>query len=51
MKFDAEGLMPVVVQDELTGEVRMLAYANAEALDETKKTGLATFFSRSRNAR
>ncbi len=51
MKFDAEGLMPVVVQDDLTGEVRMVAYANAEALDETKKTGLATFFSRSRNAR
>jgi len=51
MKFDSQGLMPVIVQDELTGEVRMLAYADEAALEETKKTGLATFFSRSRNAK
>jgi phosphoribosyl-ATP pyrophosphohydrolase/phosphoribosyl-AMP cyclohydrolase len=52
MKFDADtSLMPVIVQDELTGEVRMLAYANEAAIEETKKTGRATFFSRSRNAR
>jgi phosphoribosyl-ATP pyrophosphohydrolase/phosphoribosyl-AMP cyclohydrolase len=50
MKFDAQGLMPVVVQDDLTGEVRMLAYANAEALERTRATGRATFFSRSRDA-
>ena len=45
-----EGLIPVVVQDDLTGEVRMLAYADAAALERTKKEGHATFFSRSRNA-
>jgi phosphoribosyl-ATP pyrophosphohydrolase/phosphoribosyl-AMP cyclohydrolase len=50
MKFDSEGLMPVVVQDDLTGEVRMLAYADAAALERTRKEGKATFFSRSRNA-
>ena len=45
-----EGLIPVVVQDDLTGEVRMLAYADEAALLRTKKEGKATFFSRSRNA-
>jgi phosphoribosyl-AMP cyclohydrolase / phosphoribosyl-ATP pyrophosphohydrolase len=50
MKFDSQGLMPVVVQDDLTGEVRMLAYADEAALERTKKEGHATFFSRSRNA-
>lgn len=50
MKFDSEGLMPVVVQDELTGEVRMLAYANGAAIERTRTEGRATFFSRSRNA-
>jgi len=47
---DDAGLMPVVVQDDLTGEVRMLAYANAEALERTRSTHRATFFSRSRNS-
>lgn len=51
MVFDERGLVPVVVQDELTGEVRMLAWADAAALEETTRTGRATFFSRSRNAR
>lgn len=41
----------MVVQDELTGEVRMLAYADAAALAETRESKRATFFSRSRNAR
>ena len=45
-----EGLIPVVVQDDLTGEVRMLAYADDAALLRTKKEGRAAFFSRSRNA-
>lgn len=40
--------MPVVAQDRLTGEVRMLAYADAEAVRQTLATGRATFFSRSR---
>jgi phosphoribosyl-ATP pyrophosphohydrolase/phosphoribosyl-AMP cyclohydrolase len=50
MKFDERGLVPVVVQDERTGEVRMVAYANEEALRRTRETGMATFFSRSRGA-
>jgi phosphoribosyl-ATP pyrophosphohydrolase/phosphoribosyl-AMP cyclohydrolase len=45
-----EGLIPVVVQDDLTGEVRMLAWADQAALERTKKEHRATFFSRSRNA-
>ncbi len=46
--FDAAGLMPVVVQDHLTGEIRMLAHATAEAIRTTQETGRATFWSRSR---
>jgi phosphoribosyl-ATP pyrophosphohydrolase/phosphoribosyl-AMP cyclohydrolase len=50
MQFDSQGLIPVVVQDELTGEVRMVAYANADAIAETRRSGRATFYSRSRKA-
>jgi len=38
----------VVVQDALTGEIRMVAHANEEAVAATQRTGKATFFSRSR---
>jgi len=48
LKFDANGLVPVVVQDHVNGEIRMLAYANEEAVRRTIETGLATFWSRSR---
>jgi phosphoribosyl-ATP pyrophosphohydrolase/phosphoribosyl-AMP cyclohydrolase len=48
LKFDASGLVPVIVQDQRTGEVRMFAYANAEAIERTLATGRATFWSRSR---
>jgi phosphoribosyl-ATP pyrophosphohydrolase/phosphoribosyl-AMP cyclohydrolase len=48
LAWDSRGLIPVVVRDRLTGELRMLAYANAEALAKTRETGLATFWSRSR---
>jgi phosphoribosyl-ATP pyrophosphohydrolase/phosphoribosyl-AMP cyclohydrolase len=44
----SETLWPVVVQNRLTRQVMMLAYANEEALTLTKKTGLAHFYSRSR---
>jgi phosphoribosyl-AMP cyclohydrolase / phosphoribosyl-ATP pyrophosphohydrolase len=47
--FGEGGLLPAVVQDRLTGQVRMLAYVNREALARTLATGRATFFSRSRN--
>lgn len=43
-----DGLVPVVVQDRLTGEIRMLAHANAQALAQTLATGSAHFWSRSR---
>jgi phosphoribosyl-ATP pyrophosphohydrolase/phosphoribosyl-AMP cyclohydrolase len=46
--FDERGLVPVVVQDRLTGEVRMVAWANEEALRHTRETRQATFWSRSR---
>jgi phosphoribosyl-ATP pyrophosphohydrolase/phosphoribosyl-AMP cyclohydrolase len=48
LKFDAQGLIPVVVQDHLTGEVRMHAFANEEAVRRTLESGRATFWSRSR---
>ena len=48
LKLDDEGLLPVVVQDHLTGEIRMVAFANAEAVAKTLETGRATFWSRSR---
>jgi phosphoribosyl-AMP cyclohydrolase / phosphoribosyl-ATP pyrophosphohydrolase len=43
-----DGLLPVVVQHWLTGEVLMLGYMNAEALAKTRATGQVTFFSRSK---
>ena len=48
LAFDAAGLLPVVVQDRASGDVLMVAWANAEALDRTAETGLAHFWSRSR---
>jgi phosphoribosyl-AMP cyclohydrolase / phosphoribosyl-ATP pyrophosphohydrolase len=47
-KFDAQGLVTVVVQDHLTGEVRLVAHASIEAVQATLDTGRATFWSRSR---
>jgi phosphoribosyl-ATP pyrophosphohydrolase/phosphoribosyl-AMP cyclohydrolase len=46
---DSTDLLPVVVQDAESGEVLMLAWANAEALAATERTGEAHFWSRSRN--
>ncbi|MFT3767805.1 MAG: bifunctional phosphoribosyl-AMP cyclohydrolase/phosphoribosyl-ATP diphosphatase HisIE [Minicystis sp.] len=48
LSFGEGGLIPAIVQDRLTGQIRMLAYANREALARTLETGRATFFSRSR---
>jgi phosphoribosyl-AMP cyclohydrolase len=50
LAYDAAGLVPVVVQDRSSGDVLMLAYANAEAVSRTAETGLAHFWSRSRGA-
>ncbi|MFW5835499.1 MAG: bifunctional phosphoribosyl-AMP cyclohydrolase/phosphoribosyl-ATP diphosphatase HisIE [bacterium] len=43
------GLVPVIVQDAENMNVLMLAYMNKDALDITRNTGRATFYSRSRN--
>ncbi|MEL6974350.1 MAG: phosphoribosyl-AMP cyclohydrolase, partial [Bacteroidota bacterium] len=43
------GLLPVAVQETSTGQILMLASVNAAALEKTIKTGLATFWSTSRN--
>jgi phosphoribosyl-ATP pyrophosphohydrolase/phosphoribosyl-AMP cyclohydrolase len=48
--YDEAGLLPVVVQDYTSGDVLMVAWANAEAMSLTAQTGLAHFWSRSRNA-
>lgn len=49
-RFDAAGLVAAIAQDAETGEVLMLAFMNAEALDATLRTGRATYWSRSRQA-
>ncbi len=48
LKFDSQGLIPAVVQDAVSGHVRMLGYMNQDALDLTLRTGLVHFWSRSR---
>lgn len=47
-KFDAAGLLSAVVQHAGTGEILMLAFMDEQALDATRKTGIAHFYSRSR---
>ena len=48
--FDAQGLIPAVVQEARTGEVLMVAWMNREALVETLRTRRTHFWSRSRQA-
>jgi len=48
LAFDERGLIPVVAQDHMSGEVLTLAYANEESLKLTIETGEMHFFSRSR---
>lgn len=50
VRFDRQGLVPAIAQQHDTGEVLMLAWMNAAALDETLATGRACYFSRSRGA-
>lgn len=45
-----DGLVPVVVQDDRSGAVLMLAYMNQESFDRTVATGFATYWSRSRQS-
>ncbi len=48
MKFDENGLIPAIVQDNINGQVLMLGYMNKEAVLRTKESGKVTFFSRSK---
>ncbi len=43
-----DGLLPAIAQDWQTGEVLMLAYINEQAYERTVETGVATYWSRSR---
>ncbi|TNF46034.1 phosphoribosyl-AMP cyclohydrolase, partial [bacterium] len=48
LKFGPDGLIPAIVQDHVSRDVLMVAYMNSEALEKTLKTGLAHYFSRTR---
>jgi len=48
LAFDEQELLPAVAQDATSGDVLMLAYVNREALERTRETGLAHYYSRSR---
>lgn len=50
IRFNAEGLVPAIAQQWDTREVLMLAWMNLQALELTFTTGLATYYSRSRQA-
>jgi phosphoribosyl-AMP cyclohydrolase len=50
LKWDAQGLIPAVVQDTETGQLLMVAWMSPASLEETRRTGLTHFWSRSRNA-
>lgn len=49
LRWNDQGLLPVVVQDNATGEVLMMAWANKAALQYTLDTRQATYWSRSRS--
>jgi len=51
LRYDKEGLIPVIVQDYKSNEVLMLGYATHDSLRESLELGKVVFFSRSRNAR
>jgi len=48
VKYDANGLIPAIAQDDATGDVLMMAWMNRESLEETVRTKRAVYFSRSR---
>jgi len=50
LKFDDKGLIPAIAQQHDTGEVLMQAFMNAEAIEETLRSGRVTYWSRSRQA-
>jgi phosphoribosyl-AMP cyclohydrolase len=50
IKFDAQGLVPAVAQQQGSGEVLMMAYMDRDAVVETMRTGRVCYWSRSRRA-
>ena len=48
LKFDANGLIPAVIQDGVNGDVLMVGYMNERAVVRTVESGRVTFWSRSR---
>ena len=49
LKFDANGLIPAVIQDVANNEILMVGYMNKQAVQKTIEGPYATFYSRSRN--
>ncbi|MEM6306772.1 MAG: phosphoribosyl-AMP cyclohydrolase [Pseudomonadota bacterium] len=50
LTYNAAGLIPAIAQDAKTGEVLMMAWMNASAVQKTLDTGRVTYWSRSRQA-
>lgn len=50
LKYDDRGLIPAIAQEITTGDVLMMAWMNAEAIERTLRTGKVTYWSRSRQA-
>lgn len=48
VRWDAQGLVPVIAQEKSSGDVLMFAWMNREALEKTAELGRAVYFSRSR---
>jgi len=48
LKYNADGLIPAIIQDDANGQVLMMAWMNEESLRRTIESGLCTYWSRSR---
>jgi phosphoribosyl-AMP cyclohydrolase len=48
VRFDGDGLVPAIAQDHASGQVLMVAWMNAQALEQTARLGQAVYWSRSR---
>lgn len=50
LKFDSQGLIPCIAQDEVNGEILMFAWMNAASVTKTLESGRVTYWSRSRQS-
>lgn len=50
LKYNEAGLVPAIAQDHASGEVLMMAWMNAQAIERTLETGRVTYWSRSRQS-